>query len=46
MPWETVAASVWGVGSAFLPAPLTTEGDSLPSLARGGGEWFGLEDNQ
>ncbi|SON77433.1 hypothetical protein XFF6166_220003 [Xanthomonas citri pv. fuscans] len=29
-----------GQGS-FTPAPLTTEGDSLPSLARGGGEWWG-----
>lgn len=26
---------------AAAPAPLTTEGDSLPSLARGGGEWLG-----
>ncbi len=33
-------ASVMRCRGAFPPAPLTTEGDSLPSLARGGGEWW------
>lgn len=30
--------------SAPPAAPLTTEGDSLPSLARGGGEWWERSD--
>lgn len=33
-------ASVMRCRGAFPPGPLTTEGDSLPSLARGGGEWW------
>ena len=32
--------------SAPPPASLTTEGDSLPSLARGGGEWCGASSSR
>src|SRR5690606_15516041 len=41
-PEVTQTLRGWGAGirpKAESPAPLTTEGDSLPSLARGGGEW-------